>query len=717
MRKLLLILPMLLLGYLGFSQTYNPALHAPSPKSLGISTAAPTDARSYYYDATNFVYRPYNSTSEVLSYLNNSTKRSGKFPIYITISGSIRIYAFLNGTADGNLVPIDAVDKLAISDTTVFSRPGKPEVLTNKTISGTNNVFSNIQQAAIIGLFDSLLKKASIDTLLSVSTIRLGPGLVSAQNELGEDSILVDTADGIFGPMKLKTDTANLSYRIDTTASNINARVNNKAPLTNILFSSLGQNGATTGQVPKWNGSGWVPDTDNSGSGGLSGNLGSGFRIYYPPSTGAKTVTATSPLVWDSATTNQLNLSILAASAAQNGYLTSTDWSTFNNKVATTRSISTTSPLSGGGDLSANRTISIADAAADGTTKGASTYNANDFNATTGVISLDYTNGQAASTSNKGFLTNTDWNTFNNKQATVTELDDALGFSSNVLSTNTALQALTDGATITMTTANGINGRVTLGGNRTLAIPSPQGGKFYSIKVIQDVTGGRTLTLPGGGTAILRTAAGDSSVITGLYDNTNSSWTWWTDYNNQPYTNGSGIGLTGNSFSNNLTTGVSGGQTIIGGTASNDQLIIKPNSSGGSDPFVGIKFQTPGGSPVTAMDIFNNGVVRPKSIADSIFVFSTSTGANEGRTGNPATLYEFTGSSTFTLTIPNSVSVNGWTFDVFNHGTASLDVSVSGGSNLIYQSAGDTNTISIPIGECRKFTWSASTGRYLVRLN
>lgn len=49
--------------------------------------------------------------------------------------------------------------------------------------------------------------------------------------------------------------------------------------------------------------------------------------------------------------------------------------------VPTSRTISTTSPLTGGGDLSANRTIAI----------------------------------PAADTSTNGYLTSTDWNTFNNK--------------------------------------------------------------------------------------------------------------------------------------------------------------------------------------------------------------------------------------------------------------------------------------------------------------
>jgi hypothetical protein len=62
------------------------------------------------------------------------------------------------------------------------------------------------------------------------------------------------------------------------------------------------------------------------------------------------------------------------------------DIPSLSNYVQNTRTISTTAPLSGGGDLSANRTLSIS---------------------------------QANSTTN-GFLSSTDWNTFNNKQNALT---------------------------------------------------------------------------------------------------------------------------------------------------------------------------------------------------------------------------------------------------------------------------------------------------------
>jgi hypothetical protein len=148
---------------------------------------------------------------------------------------------------------------------------------------------------------------------------------------------------------------------------------------------------------------------------------------------GAGTVTtvtaaAGTPIsITNNTTTPELTMN--AATASVPGYLLSADWTTFNNKqngingtgfvkatgttisydnstyltttdaastyltqsnatstyTPLTRSISTTAPLQGGGDLSANRTFSITQ----------------------------------ATTSVNGFLTSTDWNTFNGKQNTI----------------------------------------------------------------------------------------------------------------------------------------------------------------------------------------------------------------------------------------------------------------------------------------------------------
>lgn len=81
-------------------------------------------------------------------------------------------------------------------------------------------------------------------------------------------------------------------------------------------------------------------------------------------------------------------------------------------------SVTGVSPIaSSGGTTPA---ISIGDAAADGTTKGAATFAASDFDSSSGLISIDYTNGQAASASAKGFLTASDWSAFSAKQDAIT---------------------------------------------------------------------------------------------------------------------------------------------------------------------------------------------------------------------------------------------------------------------------------------------------------
>lgn len=158
-----------------------------------------------------------------------------------------------------------------------------------------------------------------------------------------------------------------------------------------------------------------------------------------------------------------LAIDCATASGSQNGCLSSTDWTTFNGKGSgTVTSIIHGTGLSGGtittsgttallsyvatssaetngqlaywgttngtpaglrsvatGTISASLPISvtagrfavggaaafsIADAVADGATKGASTYTAADFNDASGVISLDYTNAQKASATVPGFM-------------------------------------------------------------------------------------------------------------------------------------------------------------------------------------------------------------------------------------------------------------------------------------------------------------------------
>lgn len=82
---------------------YNPALHTTSNKPYGTQNT-PVDARSWFYDQLNYTYRPYNSISEVLSYLNTSASRSGNFSIFILDSGELKEYWFKDGVSNSDLV-------------------------------------------------------------------------------------------------------------------------------------------------------------------------------------------------------------------------------------------------------------------------------------------------------------------------------------------------------------------------------------------------------------------------------------------------------------------------------------------------------------------------------------------------------------------------------------------------------------------------------------
>ena len=107
-------------------------------------------------------------------------------------------------------------------------------------------------------------------------------------------------------------------------------------------------------------------------------------------------------------TTNQLRLSLSQDAPTYtvnlNPYLDNTDNQNLSYNSGT-RSVDITS------GTSATLPLSVA----DGATLGLSSFNANDFNSSSGIISLDYTNAQKATTGQHGFLTSTDWNTFNGK--------------------------------------------------------------------------------------------------------------------------------------------------------------------------------------------------------------------------------------------------------------------------------------------------------------
>lgn len=113
--------------------------------------------------------------------------------------------------------------------------------------------------------------------------------------------------------------------------------------------------------------------------------------------------------------------------------------------------------------------------------------------------------------------------TINSDGGTPTTTDNLLKIVGDNINTNKTTQTLTDGATVTWNMVNGYNAKVTLGGNRTLAPTNIQEGDGGALLVIQDGTGGRTLTVPGG-SVTLNAAPGDSTVIGFLRINNAYKW-------------------------------------------------------------------------------------------------------------------------------------------------------------------------------------------------
>jgi hypothetical protein len=223
------------------------------------------------------------------------------------------------------------------------------------------------------------------------------------------------------------------------------------------------------------------------------------LSLLPPPSQGTVTaVTATAPVVSSGGT--EPNISMPAANTTTNGYLTSTDWNTFNSKAPAT---SGTSILYGngtggfsnvtigtgvsfvGGTLSATgsggsvTTVSVVSAngfagtVANPTTTPAITLttsisgilygNGTAVAATTVSAPLSYSAGTlsipVATASANGYLSSTDWTTFNNKgSGTVTSVAAlTLGTTGTDLSSTVANGTTTPVITLNVPTASATN--------------------------------------------------------------------------------------------------------------------------------------------------------------------------------------------------------------------------------------------------------------------
>lgn len=126
--------------------------------------------------------------------------------------------------------------------------------------------------------------------------------------------------------------------------------------------------------------------------------------LGYTPVTNARTISTTSPLTGGGDLSANRTLAINQATTSADGYLSSTDWNTFNGKQAalvsgTNIKTINSSSILGSGNLAVGTVTSVTGTAPVVSSGG-----------TTPAISM-----AAAATGTDGYLTSTDWNTFNGR--------------------------------------------------------------------------------------------------------------------------------------------------------------------------------------------------------------------------------------------------------------------------------------------------------------
>lgn len=149
-----------------------------------------------------------------------------------------------------------------------------------------------------------------------------------------------------------------------------------------------------------------------------------GGILGYTPANAATLISTTAPLQGGGDLSTNRTFSITQAGASTDGYLSSTDWNTFNNKQPAGSYVPTSRLLSINGiqyDLSADRSWSVGTvtsvAALTLGTSGTDLSSSVANGTTTPVITL---NVPTASAANRGALSAADWSTFNTKVGSVT---------------------------------------------------------------------------------------------------------------------------------------------------------------------------------------------------------------------------------------------------------------------------------------------------------
>jgi hypothetical protein len=282
---------------------------------------------------------------------------------------------------------------------------------------------------------------------------------------------------------------------------------------------------------------------DSSNAPGTSGQILSSTATgtAWIAAGGAGTVTsiATSAPITGGTITSSGTIGITQATTSTDGYLSSTDWNTFNNKTSNTGTVTSVGAITG--------------------TAGA------DFNISNSPITTSGNlvfNLPVASATNTGKLSSTDWNTFNNKgdgtvtSVAITETGTALTITGSPITSSGAIDIAGAG-----TSSQVILGDLTLGTYTT--------GTVTSISTTGPITGG---TITSSGTISINQATTSTD---GYLSSTD--WNTFNNKGNGTVTSVAAAAGTGISISGSPIT--TSGTITITNTAP-DQTVTLTNGTG-----------------------------------------------------------------------------------------------------------------------------------------